>query len=57
VELPARLCGLERDSVALLEQVRTIDKRRLKRHVSRLDEEVMAKVDEALAISMGLKPV
>lgn len=57
VELPAHLCGLERDSVALLEQVRTIDKRRLKRHVSRLDEEVMAKVDEALAISMGLKPV
>jgi mRNA interferase MazF len=57
VELPAHLSGLERDSVVLLEQVRTIDKKRLKRHVSRLDEEIMARVDDALAISVGLKPV
>ncbi len=57
VELPAHLSGLERDSVVLLEQVRTIDKKRLKRRVSRLEEDTMAKIDEALAISVGLKPV
>lgn len=57
VELPAHFSGLDRDSVVLLEQVRTIDKKRLKRHVSHLDEEIMAKVDESLAISVGLKPV
>lgn len=57
VELPASVSGLEKDSVILLEQVRTIDKRRLKRHVSRLDREIMNKVDEALAISVGLKPI
>ena len=53
----ARSSGLEKDSVILLEQVRTIDKRRLKRRVARLDDEIMEKVDEALAISVGLKPV
>lgn len=57
VEIPAHISGLEKDSVILLEQIRTIDKRRLKRHVSKLDEEIMAKVDEALAISVGLKPI
>lgn len=57
VELPAHLSGLERDSVVLTEQVRTIDKKRLRRRVSRLDDEVMAKVDEALAISVGLRPI
>jgi mRNA interferase MazF len=57
VELPARLSGLEKDSVILLEQVRTIDKRRLKKRVSRLDGETMSKVDEGLTISLGLSPV
>lgn len=57
VELPAHLSGLDRDSVVLLEQVRTIDKKRLKKRVSRLDDYVMSKVDEALAISVGLRPV
>jgi mRNA interferase MazF len=57
VELSARDAGLDKDSVLLLEQVRTIDKRRLKRRVARLDDEVMQKVNEALAISVGLKPV
>jgi mRNA interferase MazF len=57
IELSARSSGLEKDSVILLEQVRTIDKRRLKRRVARLDDEIMEKVDEALAISVGLKPV
>jgi len=57
VELPASVSGLDKDSVVLLEQVRTIDKRRLKRRVTKLDDEIMAKVDEALAISLGLKPI
>jgi len=57
VELPSHLSGLERDSVVLTEQVRTIDKKRLRRRVSRLDDEIMAKVDEALAISVGLRPI
>ncbi|MGE5579980.1 MAG: type II toxin-antitoxin system PemK/MazF family toxin [Bacillota bacterium] len=57
VELPAHLSGLERDSVVLAEQVRTIDKKRLRRRVSRLDDEIMTKVDEALAISVGLRPI
>lgn len=57
VELSARDAGLDKDSVLLLEQVRTIDKKRLKRRVARLDDDVMLKVNEALAISVGLKPL
>ncbi len=57
VELPARLSKLEKDSVVLLEQLRTIDKKRLCRHVTKLNEETMALVDESLAISLGLKPI
>ncbi|QUL97983.1 MAG: type II toxin-antitoxin system PemK/MazF family toxin [Candidatus Fermentithermobacillus carboniphilus] len=57
VELPAHVSGLDKDSVILLEQIRTIDKRRLKRRVARLDDETMAKVNEALAISVGLRPI
>ncbi len=57
VELPAQLSHLERDSVVLAEQVRTIDKRRLKRHVSHLESDIMTKIDEALAISVGLRPL
>ncbi len=57
VELAAHLSGLDKDSVILLEQIRTIDKRRLKRRVTKLDQEIMGKVDEALAISCGLEPV
>ncbi len=57
VELPSNLSGLEKDSVVLLEQVRTIDKRRLRRHVTKLDDTIMKQIDEALAISCGLKPI
>lgn len=46
--------GLEKNSVVLLEQIRTIDKQRLKDQVTRLDSETMRQVDEALAISVGL---
>ncbi|MBQ9413983.1 MAG: type II toxin-antitoxin system PemK/MazF family toxin [Clostridia bacterium] len=46
--------GLTKDSIVLLEQIRTLDKRRLREHMGRLDEQAMAKVDEALQISFGL---
>ena len=46
--------GLGRDSLVLLEQVRTIDKSRLKEYIGTLDNEAMSKVDKALAVSVGL---
>ncbi len=46
--------GLDRDSVALLEQIRTIDKRRLKDYVGALGQEDMLAVNKALAVSVGL---
>ena len=46
--------GLEKNSVVLLEQVRTIDKQRLRDQVTHLDNKTMSMVDEALAISVGL---
>jgi mRNA interferase MazF len=46
--------GLDRDSIVLLEQIRTIDKRRLRDYVGALEQPVMQEVDTALAISVGL---
>lgn len=46
--------GLSKDSVILLEQIRTIDKRRLREHMGRLDDNHMSLVDEAIAVSFGL---
>ena len=46
--------GLARDSVVLLEQIRTLDKQRLKEHMGRLDEYSMNRIDQALQISFGL---
>ncbi len=54
VELKAKDYGLERDSVILAEQVRTIDKSRLKQRIAVLKQETMQRVDQALAISIGL---
>ena len=54
VELDARKYDLVKDSVILLEQLRTIDKQRLKDKVCRLDREVLKKVDRALEISLEL---
>lgn len=54
VELKAGSFGLIRNSVVLLEQIRTIDKRRVQQKLGRLDQERMESVDEALAISLGL---
>lgn len=49
--------GLSKDSVILLEQVRTIDKRRLREHMGKLDDQHMLMVDEALAVSFGLQDI
>lgn len=46
--------GLARDSVILLEQIRTIDKRRLKEHMGHLDSMTMQKVNAAISVSFGL---
>ncbi len=46
--------GLARDSIVLLEQIRTLDKRRLREHMGRLDEVSMNRVDRALQVSFGL---
>lgn len=54
VEIDSKLHGMERDSVVLLEQIRTIDKQRLTDKITHLDEEMMRKVDDALQISVGL---
>ncbi len=54
VELDSSSFALEKDSVILLEQVRTIDKRRLKEKIAHLDEKTMASIDKALQISLGL---
>ncbi len=54
VEIEAEAGQLEKDSVILLEQVRTIDKKRLQRQVTHLDQDIITKVNEALEISLGL---
>ena len=54
IELRAASCGLSRDSVVLLEQIRTIDKRRLKERMGELDAPAMSQVNNALEISFGL---
>ena len=55
IELSAQSVGLNRDSVILLEQIRTIDKSRLRERMGRLDENTMTAVDSALAVSFGLE--
>ena len=47
--------GLTKDSLVLLEQIRTIDKNRLTEYVGRLNKETMGKVDKAIVISFGIK--
>ena len=54
IELKAETYGLERDSVILAEQIRTIDKTRLKQRIAVLQEENMKKVDHAMLISLAL---
>lgn len=54
IEISGDEYGLNKDSVILMEQVRTIDKKRLKEKIGHLDEELMDKVNEALEISFGI---
>lgn len=54
IEIDAARYGLSKDSVILLEQVRTIDKKRLREKIGRLDDVQMVKVNDALSISFGL---
>ena len=55
IELAAKSYGLTKDSVILLEQVRTIDKRRLKERMGKIDGDLMNRVDNAIAVSFGLQ--
>lgn len=54
IEIDARQYGLARDSVILLEQVRTIDKQRLREKIGKLDQLQMIKVNDAISVSFGL---
>lgn len=54
VEIKANEYGLNKDSVILLEQIRTIDKKRLREKIGCLDEDMMMKVEAGLQISLGL---
>ena len=54
IDVYADRVGLSKDSVILLEQIRTLDKRRLREKMGHLDEEVMAEVNNAIAVSFGL---
>lgn len=54
VELSARQCDMVKDSVILLEQLRTIDKQRLREKICHIDTDLQEKVDEALKISLEL---
>ena len=54
IDVYADRVGLSKDSVILLEQIRTLDKRRLREKMGHLDEDVMAEVNNAIAVSFGL---
>ena len=54
VELSAAEYGVIKDSVILLEQIRTIDKSRLKEKVCHLDKKILERIDKALEISLAL---
>ncbi|MBQ3379773.1 MAG: type II toxin-antitoxin system PemK/MazF family toxin [Clostridia bacterium] len=54
IEISKEEFGLQKDSVILLEQIRTIDKRRLKERIGKLDLELMKKINTAISISFGL---
>ncbi len=54
IDVYADRFGLAKDSVILLEQIRTIDKRRLKEKMGHLDDSIMERVNEAISVSIGL---
>ena len=55
ISVRADRCGLAKDSIILTEQIRTLDKRRLRERAGRIPEDDMRRVDEALGVSMGLE--
>lgn len=57
VEISAKKYGLDRNSVILLEQIRTLDKQRLTDKITKLDDEMMEKINHALEISLGLNDI
>ncbi len=54
IDVTASSLGLEKNSVILLEQIRTLDKQRLREKMGHLDESVMSQVDSAISVSFGL---
>ena len=55
INVDAAVCGLSKDSVVLLEQIRTLDKQRLKERMGNLPEKDMDRINNALSVSMGLE--
>ncbi len=55
ISVNASVCGLSKDSVVLLEQIRTLDKKRLREKMGNLPETDMNRIDDALSVSIGLK--
>ena len=55
IELAKEQSPLAKNSIVLLEQIRTIDKRRLREHMGHVDEHLMNQVDSAIAVSFGLQ--
>ena len=55
IELSSQKYGLTKDSVVLLEQIRTLDKRRLREKMGRVDSELMEKVDSAIAVVLDCR--
>lgn len=57
IEISAEEYGLTKDSVILMEQIRTIDKRRLKDKIGKLDDALMYGINKAISISFGLTEI
>ena len=57
IDIHADKVGLAKDSVVLLEQIRTLDKRRLKERMGHLDDKTMQTVNSAIAVSFGIGAV
>ena len=55
ISVNASVCGLSKDSVVLLEQIRTLDKKRLREKLGNLPETDINRIDDALSVSIGLK--
>ena len=54
ISVDAAVCGLSKDSVVLLEQIRTLDEQRLKEKMGNLPETDMSRINNALSVSVGL---